>query len=56
LRGEIIHLETFLPEEAVDGDDLIGIITAENFEASKRAVEGSLHGIDTYHKRFQADS
>ena len=40
----------------MDGDYLIGVITAENFEASKKAVEGSLHDIDAYHKQFQKDT
>ena len=56
LRDETIYLETFFLEEAVDGDYLIGIITAENFEVSKKAVEGSLHDIDAYHKQFNADA
>ena len=56
LRDETIYLESFFLEEAVDGDYLIGVITAENFEASQEAVERSLHKIDAYHKQFQKDT
>ncbi len=56
LRNETIYLETFFLEQTVDGDHLIGVITAESFEASKAAVEQSLHDIDAYHKQFQQDT
>jgi hypothetical protein len=56
LRNETIYLECFFLEHAVDGDYLIGVITAESFEASKEAVQKSLHDIDAYHKQFQKDA
>lgn len=53
LRDETAILECFFLEQAEDGDYLIGVMCAENFEQSRAAVESSLHSIDAYHQHFK---
>ncbi|AZI43519.1 hypothetical protein EHF33_12820 [Deinococcus psychrotolerans] len=56
LRDETVILECFFLEQAEDGDYLIGVMCAENFEQSRAAVEQSLHSIDAYHQQFKKDT
>jgi hypothetical protein len=56
MRDESVLLECFFLEQTQNGDYLIGIMTAENFEQSQAAVRESRHDIDAYHQQFKRDT
>ncbi|WP_420595610.1 DUF6176 family protein [Deinococcus sp.] len=56
LRDETVWLECFFLERTEEGEYLIAVMCAEDFEQSRAAVEHSLHSIDAYHQQFKKDT
>lgn len=56
LRDEGIILEMAFLDQADEGDYLIYIVKAENFEKAKAVVEKSLHEIDKFHQNFKDET
>ena len=55
LRDESVILEAVFLDRNSDGDFLIYVMKAENFERAKQAVEKSAHAIDEYHQNFKSE-
>lgn len=55
LRGETVILEAVFLDRNSEGDFLIYVMKAENFEQAKKAVEKSVHAIDEYHRNFKEE-
>lgn len=53
LRDEGVVLEAAFFDQTPDGDFLIYVMTAENFETAKQAATASTHDIDKYHREFK---
>jgi hypothetical protein len=56
LQDEGVLLECFFLDRRDDGDYLISIMTAEDFERSHAAARDSTHGIDAFHRAFKRDT
>lgn len=56
LRDEGVLLECFFLERRHDGDYLISIMVAEDFERSQAVARDSPHGIDAFHQTFKRDT
>jgi hypothetical protein len=56
LRDEGVVLECFFLDRRDDGDDLICIMVAEDFERSQAVVRDSPHAIDAFHQAFKRDT
>jgi hypothetical protein len=56
LRDEGVLLECFFLDRRDDGDDLVSIMTAEDFERSHAVARESTHGIDAFHRAFKRDT
>ena len=55
LRDESVISETVFLDRNSEGDFLIYVMKAENFERAKQAVENSAHAIDEYHRNFKKE-
>ena len=55
LRDEGVILETVFLDQTSEGDFLIYVLKAENFEKAKEAVQKSIHSIDEYHRNFKKE-
>lgn len=55
LRDESVILETVFLDQTSEGDFLIYLMKAENFEKTGEAVKSSIHAIDEYHQNFKKD-
>jgi arabinogalactan endo-1,4-beta-galactosidase len=55
LRDEGVVLETVFLDRTTEGDFLICLMRAENFERAKKAVQKSVHAIDEYHQNFKKE-
>ena len=55
LRDESVFIEAVFLDSTEHGDFLISFMKAESFEKARKAVEGSLHSIDEYHRQFKRD-
>ncbi len=55
LRGEVVILEAVFLDRNSEGDFLIYVMKAGNFEKSKQAVQNSIHAIDEYHQNFKSE-
>ena len=55
LRDEGVILETVFLDQIVEGDFLIYVMKAENFEKAREAVQKSIHSIDEYHQNFKKE-
>lgn len=56
LRDETVILEAVFLDRTSEGDFLIYVMKAENFEQSRNAVEKSIHAIDEYHRDFKRET
>lgn len=56
LRDESVILETVFLDQTSEGDFLIYVIKAENFEQSRKVFEKSIHPIDEYHQNFKREN
>jgi hypothetical protein len=56
LRDETVILEAAFLDRTAEGDFLIYVMKAENFEKSKQAAATSSHPIDEYHRQFKKDT
>ena len=56
LRDESVILETVFLEQTSEGDFLIYLMKAENFEQAREAVQKSVHAIDEYHQNFKKET
>jgi len=56
LRDEGVVLECFFLDRRDDGDYLIGIMAAEDFERSQAVARDSTHGIDAFHRAFKRET
>jgi hypothetical protein len=56
LRDEGVILECFFLDRRGDGDYLIGIMAAEDFDRSQAVVRDSTHDIDAFHQAFKRDT
>jgi fructose 1,6-bisphosphatase len=56
LQDEGVLLECFFLDRGDDGDYLISIMTAEDFERSHAVARDSTHGIDAFHRAFKRDT
>ncbi|MDZ7706732.1 MAG: DUF6176 family protein [Trueperaceae bacterium] len=56
LRDEGVILECFFMDRRDDGDYLIGIMAANDFERSQTVARDSTHGIDAFHQAFKRDT
>ena len=55
LRDEGVILETVFLDQTSEGDFLIYLMKAENFEKAREAVQKSVHAIDAYHQNFKRE-
>lgn len=55
LRDESVILESVFLDQNSEGDFLIYVMKAENFDRAKEAVEKSAHDIDAYHQNFKRE-
>ncbi len=55
LRDESVILEIAFLDRTSEGDFLIYLMKAENFEKARDAVKHSLHAIDEYHQNFKRE-
>ena len=55
LRDESVILEAVFLNQNSEGDLLIYLMKAENFEQAKKVVENSAHAIDEYHQNFKKE-
>jgi hypothetical protein len=53
LRDEGVVLECFFLDRRDDGDYLISIMAAQDFERSQTVVRTSTHAIDAFHQAFK---
>ena len=53
LRDESVILEIVFLDQTAEGDFLIYLLKAENFEKAQEAVRHSAHAIDEYHRNFK---
>jgi hypothetical protein len=56
LRAETVLLESCFLEHAADGDYMVGIMIAQDFERASAVAASSTHAIDAYHKQFKRES
>ena len=56
LRDETVVLEAAFLDHTTEGDFLIYVMKAENFEKAKQAAATSTHDIDKYHQAFKKDT
>ena len=56
LRDEGVILEAVFLDQTSDGDFLIYVMKAENFERAREAVRKSVHAIDEYHQNFKRET
>ena len=56
LRDEGIILEMAFLDQTDDGDFLIYVVRAENFEKAKEVYEKSVHEIDKFHQNFKDET
>lgn len=55
LRDESVILESVFLDQNSEGDFLIYVMKAVNFEKSREAFEKSAHAIDEYHQNFKSE-
>ncbi len=55
LRDESVILEAVFLDQSSDGDFLIYVMKAENFERALETFEKSSHAIDEYHQNFKTE-
>lgn len=56
LRDEGVVLECFFLDRRDDGDFLICIMTAADFERTQAAARNSTHSIDAFHQAFKRET
>jgi len=56
LRDETVVFEAAFFDHTSEGDFLIYVMKAENFERSEQAANLSTHDIDQYHRRFKSET
>lgn len=56
LRDETVVFEAAFLDQTDEGDFLIYVMKAENFEKAKQAGVTSPHEIDKYHQEFKRDT
>ena len=56
LQDESVLMEAYFLQQAPDGDFLIAVMKAENFETARRAAASSTHSIDQFHADFKRDT
>ncbi len=56
LRDEGVILETVFLDQTSEGDFLIYVMKAENFEKAKETFVKSVHTIDEYHQKFKEET
>lgn len=55
LRDESVILESVFLDRNSEGDFLIYVMKAEDFDKAKNVVEKSTHAIDEYHGNFKRE-
>ena len=56
LRDEGVIIECVFLDQTSEGDFLISIMKAENFEKAREAMEKSVHDIDKFHQQFKKET
>jgi hypothetical protein len=56
LRDEGVFAELYFLEREADGDYLVSIMTAEDFERASAQARRSPHDIDAFHQKFQRET
>lgn len=55
LRDESVILESVFLDQNSEGDFLIYVMKAEDFDKAKKAVGKSIHPIDEFHQNFKRE-